>query len=68
MGVVAGSEVDVMELEPGLQRVKFVGGPLDGAERVMAKSMNKFSPGGPENGTYRPKKSDSTVWKWKEGK
>jgi hypothetical protein len=57
-----------MELEPGLQRVKFVGGPLDGAERVMAKSMNKFSPGGPENGTYRPKKSDSTVWKWKEGK
>jgi hypothetical protein len=57
-----------MRLEPGLQRVRFVGGPLDGSERVMAKSMNKFSPSGPENGTYRPRKSDSTVWKWKEGK
>jgi len=57
----------VMELESGLHRVKFVNGPLDGEERVLAKSMKKFSPNGPGNGTYLPKKEGSTTWKWKEG-
>jgi len=56
-----------MELESGLHRVKFVNGPLDGEERVLAKSMKKFSPNGPGNGTYLPKKEGSTTWKWKEG-
>lgn len=57
-----------MRLEPGLQRVRFVGGPLDGSERVLAKSMKKFSPNGPANGTYWPEEPGSTIWKWKGGK
>lgn len=68
MALGAGCGDEVIPLEPGLQRVKFVGGPLNGTERIVAKSMRSFSPTGPADGTYWPKKSDSTIWKWKEGK
>lgn len=67
MALGAGFGVEVIALSSGLRWVKFVGGPLDGQKRALAKSMKKFSPYGPEKGTYWPTKPDSGEWKWKEG-
>lgn len=53
--------------EPGVRKVKFRGGPLDGQERYIVESMAKFEPRGlPEKGMYRPISSGHLIWEWKE--